>query len=68
MYESGRYLTVTGQQYQNLHERLNTARRRSKRYITGVYGSTEPRGSEKNLRLELNDSDLLKKAIAAERH
>jgi primase-polymerase (primpol)-like protein len=66
MYESGRYLTVTGQQYQKsprtIKYRQDAIEALHKRVFTEA---PRPERSEKNLRLELNDSDLLKKAIAA---
>jgi primase-polymerase (primpol)-like protein len=66
MYESGRYLTVTGQQYQKsprtIKHRQEAIEALHKRVFTEA---PRPERSEKNLRLELNDSDLLKKAIAA---
>ena len=66
MYESGRYLTVTGQHYprspETIEQRQDAIEVLHKRVFTEA---PKPERSERNPRLELNDGDLLKKAFAA---
>jgi len=66
MYESGRYLTVTGHHYPRspraIEHRQDAIEALHKRVFTE---SSKPERSERNVRLELNDSELLKKAFAA---
>jgi len=66
MYESGRYLTVTGHHYprspRTIEPQQDAIEALHKRVFTEA---PKPERSERNLRLELNDGGLLKKAFAA---
>jgi putative DNA primase/helicase len=66
MYESARYLTVTGHHYprspRTIEHRQDAIEALHERVFTQ---EQKHQPNERNLRLELNDSDLLKKAFAA---
>jgi putative DNA primase/helicase len=66
MYESGRYFTVAGQHYPKspgtIEQRQEAIEALHKRVFSE---QPKPERGERNVRLELNDGDLLKKAFAA---
>ena len=67
MYETGRYLTVTGRHYPmspgTIEQRQEALEALHRRVFTEERKPERP--AEKNFRLELSDSDLLKKAFRA---